>query len=132
MTGLLKITKTDGAVPVLKFEGHLDAQTENMAVENARAVLDAGARYLLIDLQGVEMVTSAGLRALHSIYKMFTPTDEAQAWHADHANETFKSPYLILAGPSSQVHYVLSIAGFLQNIPIYPTLQEALVSFPSK
>ncbi|MBI3153059.1 MAG: STAS domain-containing protein [Chloroflexi bacterium] len=131
MTDLLKITTAEGPVTVLYFEGHLDRQTENLAVEHARAVLDAGAQFLLIDLQGVEMVTSAGLRALHTIYKMFTPNEEAQAWHVDHAEETFKSPYFKLAGPSPQVHYVLSIAGFLQNIPIYPTLQEALDSFTS-
>lgn len=131
MTGLLKITKTEGAVLVLSFEGHLDVKTENLAVENARAALEAGARFLLIDLHGVEMITSAGLRALHTIYKMFTPNEEAQAWHVDHMNETFKSPYFKLASPSSQVHYVLSIAGFLQNIPIYPTLREALDSFNS-
>ncbi|MBI5822853.1 MAG: STAS domain-containing protein [Chloroflexi bacterium] len=131
MTSLLKITKTEGPVTILYFEGQLDGQTETQAVDHARAVLDAGARFLLIDLHGVEMVTSAGLRALHTIYKMFTPNEEAQAWHVDHSDETYKSPYFKLASPSSRVHYVLSIAGFLQNIPIYPTLQEGLDSFNS-
>ncbi len=131
MTALLNIKKTTGPVPVLYFEGRLDGQTENLAVENARAVLDAGARFLLIDLHGVDMVTSAGLRALHAIYEMFTPYNEAQAWHIEHPGETFKSPYFKLSRSSSQVHYVLSIAGFLQNISMYPDLQEALDSFPS-
>ena len=130
MTGLLKITKTEGPVTVLYFEGTLDGQAENLAVENARTVLDAGAHFLLIDLQGVDMVTSAGLRALHTIYKMFTPNEVIQAWQLEHPDETFKSPYFKLSRPSSGVHYVLSIAGFLQNIAMYPDLQEAINSFP--
>ena len=130
MTSLLNIKKTEGPVTVLYFEGRLDGQTEPLAVENARAVLNAGARFLLIDLQGVDMVSSAGLRAMHSIYEMFTPHDEARAWRIEHSDETYKSPYFKLSRAASQVHYVLSIAGFLQNISMYPDLQEALDSFP--
>jgi hypothetical protein len=129
MTELLKITKVDGIVPVLQFEGNIDGQTESLAVEKAREVFDSGERTLIIDMGGVEMVTSAGLRALHTIYKMFTPADAIQSWNA--GNETFKSPYFVLAQPSPQVHYVLSIAGFLQSICIYPSMQEALDSFKS-
>lgn len=131
MTDTLKITKTEGPVTILHFEGNLDGQTEGLAVEKAREVMDSDARFLVIDLKGVNMVTSAGLRALHTIYKMFTPNEEIQAWQAEHADETFKSPYFVLAQPSSQVHYVLSISGFLQSICIFPTMQEALASFPS-
>jgi anti-anti-sigma factor len=127
----LKITKTEGPVTILHFEGNLDGQTEGLAVEKAREVFDSGNKHLVIDLSNVEMVTSAGLRAMHTIYKMFTPTDAIQAWNAEHADETFKSPYFVLAQPSSQVHYILSIAGFLQSICIFPSMQEALDSFKS-
>jgi hypothetical protein len=48
----------------------------------------------------------------------------------EHPDETFKSPYFVLAQPPSQVHYVLSMAGFLQSIYIFPTLQEALDFLP--
>jgi ABC-type transporter Mla MlaB component len=131
MSELLKITKTDGPVTVLRFDGNLDSQTEKLAIAQAQSVLDAGKQYLLIDLSGLQIVTSAGLRALHTIYKMFTPNEELQAWQAEHPDETFKSPYFKLAQPPSQVHYVLSMAGFLQSIYIYPLLQEALDSFPT-
>lgn len=130
MTDMLKTTTTEGPVTVLHFEGSLDGQTESLAVKRAREVMESGRRFLVIDLNGADMVTSAGLRALHTIYKMFTPNEEMQAWHAEHADETFKSPYFVLTQPSPQVHYVLSMAGFLQSICIYPTMQEALDSFP--
>ena len=129
MTTILNITKTEGRVVTLHFDGHLDAQTENLAVESARTALHAGARFLLIDMSGVEMISSAGLRALHSIYKLFTPHEEERAWVAEHPDETYKSPYFKLAAASPQVNYVLSISGFLQNIPIYPSVKEASDSF---
>jgi hypothetical protein len=131
MTSFLNVKKVTGPVTILYLEGRLDGQTENLAVENARAVLDAGARFLLIDLHDVDMVTSAGLRAIHAIYEIFSPIHESQAWRVEHPDETFKSPYFKLSRASSQVHYVLSIAGFLQNIAMYPDLQEALDSFPT-
>jgi len=132
MTDLLNITKTQqGPVTVLHFEGNLDGQTENIAVERVRQEMKADARYVLIDLSTVGMVTSAGLRGLHTMYKLLTPIEEMQAWENEHPNEVFKSEHFKLAGASSQVHYVLSIAGFLQNIYIFPTLQEALSSFTS-
>lgn len=131
MTDLLTITKFDGPVTILRFDGRLDAQTEKLALEHAQSVKDAGGQYLLVDLGGVELVTSSGLRALHTMYKMFTPDEEAREWNAEHADTTFKSPYFKIARPSGQVHYVLSMAGFLQSIYIYPTLQEAIDSFPT-
>jgi anti-anti-sigma factor len=131
MTEQLKITKTDGAVTVLRLEGNLDGQTEGLAVKAAQDVFDAGVRNLVVDMGGVDMISSAGLRALHTIYKMFTPADAATAWHAEHPDETFKSQNFALAQTTSQAHYVLSISGFLQNICIYPSMQEALDSFKS-
>lgn len=129
MTDQLKITKTEGTTPILHLEGNIDGQTEALVVNAAQETFDAGARSLVLDMGGVQMVSSAGLRALHTIYKMFTPADLAQAWHTEHPDETFKSPYFSLAQASSQVHYVLSISGFLQNICMYTTVQEALDSF---
>jgi anti-anti-sigma regulatory factor len=129
MTDLLEITKTEGHVTILHFDGSLDKQTEDFAIENARAVRDSGVRFLLIDLSDVDVITSAGLRALHAIFKMFTPQEEVETWKKENTELVFKSPYFKLSGAAPQIYYVLNISGFLQNIAIYPTLQEALNSF---
>ena len=132
MADELKITtKPEGPVQVLRLAGKLDAQTQALLIQAAQAQQAAGTRYLLIDLHDVDFISSAGLGALHNLYKMFTPAAEIQAWdHAKHG-EPYKSAYLKLAGASPSVYYVLNIAGFLQNIPIYPDLQGALESFPA-
>jgi len=129
MTDTLTITKTAGRVTIFHLAGRLDAQTREPLLNAARQAHKAGTKFLLFDLQNLEMITSAGLGALHNIYKLFTSHDEAEAWEREHQGEIYKSPYFKLAGASSNVFYVLSIAGFLRNIPIYPTLDEALKSF---
>ena len=129
MSDLLKITKTKGKVTTLHLEGNLDGQTEKELLDAARAEFDAGAKFLLLDFGKLTMITSAGLRALHTLYKTFTPEEEMQAWNVEHKGETFKSPHFKIAQPSSEIHYILSISGFLQSIYIYPSLQEAIDSF---
>lgn len=129
MSELLKITKTEGKVTTLHLEGKLDGQTEKELLEMAQAEFDAGTRSLLLDFGGLKMITSAGLRALHTIYKTYTPAEDIQAWNVEHKGETFKSPHFKIAQPTSEIHYILSISGFLQSIYIFPSLQEAVDSF---
>ena len=76
MSELLTITKTDGRVVILHLKGRLDVQTQEKLVDSAKLEHELGTRYLLIDLQDVEMITSAGLAALHNIYKLYTPQAE--------------------------------------------------------
>lgn len=129
MSEILNITKTEGKVTILHLEGSLDGQTEKMLVDLANAEFDSGTRALVLDLSKLEIITSAGLRAIHAIYKTFTPEAEIRSWKAEHPDDIFKSPYFKLAQPLSQIHYVLSMSGFLQSLYIYPTLQEAVDSF---
>ncbi len=130
MTELLTITRTEGRVLILHLAGRLDAQTQAKLLDTARLEQTAGTRYLLVDLQGLEMITSAGLGALHNIYKLFTPPAEADTWEKEEHGDLYRSPYFKLAGASSNVYYVLNISGFLHNIPIYPRVEDALSSFP--
>ena len=131
MTDALTITKSQGPVTVLHLAGKLDAQTQAMLLDMARTEKATGARFLLIDLGNVEFIASAGLGALHNIYRLFTPPSAVEAWEKEKHGEPYKSEYMKLAAASPPVYYVLNIAGFLQNIPIYPDVDGALESFPS-
>ena len=118
----LKITKEEivGNVPVtvLHLRGWLDAQSEEMLLAAAREAHDAGARFLLIDLAEVDTLTSAGMRAMQKVYRLFTAEEEQ-----------FKIARVKLCNAPPQVYHVLGITGFLQNIPNYETMQSALSSF---
>lgn len=129
MTDTLTITKEEGRVTILRLHGILNAATEQSLMRAAEQTYAAGSRFLLIDLSGISMVTSAGLQALEKIYRMFTPHHEVGEWSAAHPGEVFKSQNFKLGGASPQVHSILSIAGFLHHIPMYSNLQEAHNSF---
>ncbi len=131
MADTLTITKTEGRVKVLHLAGKLDGQTQEALMGVARAEQAGGTRFLVVDLKDLQMITSAGLGALHNIYKMFTPKADIEAWEKAQHGEPYKSAYFKLAAAPSNVYYVLNIAGFLNNIPIFPDLEAALKSFPA-
>ena len=115
------------SVTILHLKGQLDGSTENQLLDRAREAHEDGASHLLLDLSEVTMLTSAGLRAIHNIFKSFTPEADVDLIH-EH-KEPYKSPYFKLVCPNPQVYYVLNISGFLQNIPIYNNMDDAINSF---
>jgi anti-anti-sigma factor len=110
----------EAAVPVTVFhiDGWLDAQSEDKLLESARKAYDGGSRYLLIEMSALDTLTSAGMRALQKVYQMYTPKDENP-----------RVVHVKLCNAPPQIYNVLGITGFLQNIPMYASLEDALVSF---
>jgi len=115
-------------VTILHLSGHLHGNTENQLLDRARQAYEDGSKYLLLDLSGVEILTSAGLRAIHKIFNLFTPQNDVQVIR-QHEEEPYKSPYVKLVCPNPEIYYVLNIAGFLQNILIYNNMKDAVNSF---
>lgn len=106
------------SVTVLHLHGWVDSQSEEKLLAEARAVYDEGARHLVIDLEEVTTLTSAGIRTIQKIHRMFTPEEE---------RATTTKVKLCNAPP--QVYHVLGLTGFLQSVPNYETLQAAVDSF---
>lgn len=115
-------------VTILHLSGHLHGNTESELLDHARRAQEAGSKYLLLDLSGVEVLTSAGLRAIHNIFNLFTPVSDVELIR-QHGEEPYKSPYFKLVCPNPDVYYVLNVAGFLQNLLIYNNMDEAVSSF---
>ncbi|HET9911771.1 MAG TPA: STAS domain-containing protein [Anaerolineales bacterium] len=110
--------QTDVPVTVFHIYGWLDAQSEEELLAAARTAYDDGARYLLIDMHGLETLTTAGLRALQKVYRIFTPKDELA-----------KKAHLKLCNAPQQIYHVLGITGFLETIHMYESIETALQSF---
>jgi len=110
--------QTSVPVTVFYLRGWLDSQSEEQLLETARLAHDEGARYLLINMSDLDTLTSAGMRALQKVYQIFTPKE-------DH----FKVAHLKLCNAPPQIYNVLGITGFLQNIPMYESMDAALDSF---
>ena len=116
------------SVTVLHLKGHLHAGTEKDLLERARQAHEDGSKYLLLDLSGLEVLSSAGLRAVQNIFKLYMPQNDLDLMH-QHGDEPYKSPYLKIVCPNPQIYYIFNIAGFLQNILVYNNLEEATNSF---
>ena len=123
-------SQVQGEVPVtiLHLNGHLHGHTEGELLDRARQAQEDGSEYLLLDLSNVEVLTSAGLRAIHNIFNLFTPQVDVDLIR-QHGEEPYKSPYFKLVCPNPDVYYVLNIAGFLQNLLIYNNMDDAVSSF---
>ena len=90
-------SQIQGEVPVtiLHLNGHLHCNTEPQLLDCARQAQEDGSKHLLLDLSAVEVITSAGLRAIHNIFNLFTPQSD-RALIKQHGDEPYKSPYFKL------------------------------------
>ena len=128
----LTITKSqiqgDVSATVFHLQGHLHGATEQSLIDRTHQAYEDGARYLLLDMSELDVLSSAGLRAIQTIFKLFTPQSDVDVMR-EHGDEPYKSPYLKIVSAKPEIHYVLSITGFLQNIPIYTDFNDATDSF---
>ena len=110
--------QADVPVTIFHLRGWLDAQGEGLLLEEARKASDGGTQYLLIDMSDVDTLTSAGMRALQKVYLIFTPKEDQ-----------LKVAHLKLCNAPPQIYNVLGVTGFLQQIPMYESIDAALESF---
>lgn len=109
-----QIQHQDKPVTVFYLRGWLDAQSEGKLFEAAQEAHTQGVRYLVVNLEDIQMLTSAGIRALQKIYKLYL------------ASET--SGMRLCSAPP-QVYHALAITGFLQTSPMYENQKAALASY---
>ncbi len=100
-------TEQIGAVTVLRLNGDLDTGTSSVADEALGAALDQGAQALLVNLEQVGFVSSAGLRVLLS------------------AAKRLPAP-LRVCGLNETVQEVFDISGFTTIFDVYPSEQQGL------
>lgn len=116
-------------VTILQVRGDL---TANEPLEGeARKAFAGGARDMVLDLSRTPYISSAGLRAIHTIYMLLRsadPVDESSAVR-DIARGTYKSPHLKLVKPSKNGLKALTTAGYDIFLELHNSLPEAVASF---
>ncbi len=105
-------------VVIFHLGGWLDAQSEQELVDAVKQAKDGGAEYVLLEMSKMDVVTSAGIRAMQRAYQILTPREQAQ-----------KVQYLKLSNAPAQIYQVLRMVGFLMNAPMYENAQDAVESF---
>jgi anti-sigma B factor antagonist len=116
-------------VTLLHLKGDLDASTEGQVVQRARELVEQGARRLVVDLSGVGYLSSAGVRALHKVYLLVRPPDEAQTALQGLRDGTYTAANVKLLKPNKAVQAVLATTGLSMYLQVHADLQSALASF---
>ncbi|MBI2757336.1 MAG: STAS domain-containing protein [Chloroflexi bacterium] len=116
----LTTEQAQGKVPVtiIHLGGWLDTKSEGQMVDAVQKAKDNGAKFVLLELSDMDTITSAGIRSMQKAYQILTPRDNA-----------YKIAYLKLCNAPAQIYQVLGITGFLANVPMYESMQDAIDSF---
>lgn len=123
----ISISQAQARVPVtvVKFKGKLDLSTQTEFEGRVwESILKGGTRDMLLDLTDVPYVSSAGLRALNSTYKLLHPDQSSGQGSAQ-----TKSPHLKLAGLAPRVKEIFTMGRFDSFLDIYETPEQALAAF---
>ena len=130
----IKISQEQSQVPVTVFhiKGDINTETFEQLQAQAQQAIQAGTRYLLLDLAQVSYVSSYGIRAISQIFTWLRDSAQDQdpaAMSKGLRDGTFKSPHLKLSNPSQQVLKVLTTAGMDMFLDIHTDLKRAIASF---
>ncbi len=130
----IKISAGNARVPitVMHIIGNVDSTTYQAFQARADALIENGARYILVDLAGAPFISSAGLRVLHNIFNQLRSvhkdTNDDELRRKMSAGE-YKSPYLKVANLARQVKDAFVISGFDTYIEAHDDLKKAVASF---
>jgi len=100
-------------VTVVSLGGRFDAQSAGEVDQSLEGILAEGCPKLLVDMSGVDYISSAGLRVLLSTAK----------------KQSAAGGKLILCGLKPYVQEVFEVAGFTTIFQIEPDMATALQSF---
>jgi anti-sigma B factor antagonist len=103
---------TAGDVTILTVSGRLDAAHSPEAERAFASIIESGKQQIVFNAQGLEYISSAGLRVLIGARKRLAPGGA-----------------LKLACLQPQVRSVFAIAGFDRIFAIYDTTEAAVNSF---
>jgi anti-anti-sigma factor len=134
------VDQVEGSVPisVMRLEGELDASNYESLIAKTQELYAAGTRDLLLDLEKLSFVSSAGLVALHRmalIMRGETLEEAEEGWGAFHAIsrdiDSAGSPekHYKLLKPQPLVKKVLDSSGFSNVMPVFEDEETAVASF---
>jgi anti-sigma B factor antagonist len=113
MSSLSLQTDNTRAISVMRISGRVDSETAPELDDALAKLLQNHRNKIVLDLQGVNYISSAGLRAIVKAYQA------ARKSGGD----------LRLASVSTPVEVVLRTVGMMQMLQMFPTEQEATASF---
>lgn len=132
----IKVSTENARVPVtvMHVDGNIDSGTFEAFQKKADELIQSGARHILVDLSHVPFVSSAGLRALHSIFNTLRALHPDANLSNDDVKKgisagTYKSPHLKLLNLNKEARSAFELSGFDMYIETYTDMKTAVISF---
>ncbi len=132
----IKVSTENARVPItlMHIDGNLDSSSYAEFQKQAEELIKNGARRILVDLAHSPFVSSAGLRAIHQIYKDLNAIHPDATLNEEEIKKgisagTYKSPYLKLTNLSDETKLVFITTGFDMYIEYYDDMKLAIASF---
>jgi anti-anti-sigma factor len=132
----IKVSTESGRVPVtvLHVDGNIDSSTYEEFQSTAKKLINEGARYMLVDLSHAPFVSSAGLRALHTLFNELRSRNPEANLSDEQVKKgisagTYKSPHLKLLNLSPETKAAFETSGFDMYIDTFTDKNAAIASF---
>jgi anti-anti-sigma factor len=119
-------------VTVVHVDGNIDSSSYEDFEKQVQGLIEAGARYVLIDLSHVAFMSSAGLRALNGLFsrlRTLAPDGTEEEVMQGIRDGSYHSKHLKLLNPNKDVRQVLELSGFDMYLEIHKEFKEAVASF---
>lgn len=123
-----KLEQARVPVTLLHIDDRINLGNIDEFVGKAQALFDEGVRDLIIDLTDVPSITSAGLRGILTIYKLYNSKGSSSSPLIDQDIASGIS-HLRIVNPVKEVRRVLKLVGYDRYLGIYENLQDALKAF---
>jgi len=132
----IKVSTETGRVPitVLHVDGNIDSSTYDNFLSTARKLINEGSRYFLVDLSHAPFVSSAGLRAFHTLFNDLRSINPDANLNDDQMKKgisagTYKSPHIKLLNLSPETRMAFETSGFDMFIDTFTDRNTAIASF---
>ena len=132
----IKVFTENGRVPVtvMHVDGNIDASTYEAFQAKADELIKGGARHILVDLAHAPFVSSAGLRAIQTLFNTLRAMNPDENLSDNEVKKgisagTYKSPHLKLLNLSDETKAVFEMSGFDMFIETHSDKATAVASF---
>jgi anti-sigma B factor antagonist len=106
--------RTEADITILSVTGRLDAATSATFSEKIAGLIDSGRRDFIVDLGGLDYISSSGLRVFLVALKRLNGVKGR----------------LVLAALKDHIREVFDLAGFSPCFPMHPSTAEAVKALP--
>jgi len=132
----IKVSTESARVPVtvLHVDGNIDSSTYEAFLSTTRKLINEGARYILVDLSHAPFVSSAGLRAFHTLFNELRSINPEANLSDEQVKKgisagTYKSPHIKLLNLSPETRTAFETSGFDMYIDTFTDRKAAIASF---